>query len=153
MYVRPDDSGRTRIILGKTLCRLLPQFRADQANLITASQMREMLSLLNTSASGRSVGNGNITLSVLKALEQIGDESAIPAVRNLTSPIYNYSLEVREAAEQCLNHLYINVGQHREKQTLLRASSSQASATPETLLRPASGTVDTASDQLLRPQV
>ena len=157
MYVRPDAPGRTRAILGKTLCRLLPRLRSNQATLLTTDQMQDMFRLISLSAPVYSQPiqdlNINITLSALKALEQVGTESVIPTVQNLASPILNPNSIVQKAAERCLEHLRLNMGQHRERQTLLRASSSNDSVAPDTLLRPAANGGDTASEQLLRPQL
>jgi hypothetical protein len=155
MYVRPDSFGQTHIALGNALCRLLPQLRSDHASLLTSDQMQDLLKLL---AAGNYSENASIAsrkaavmLQALKALEQIGDESAIPVVQNLTSTTLNQNIMVRQAAEQCLEYLRLNAGRQREMQTLLRASSSAAAA-PDTLLRPASSNGETAPEQLLRPQ-
>lgn len=155
MYIRPDGPLRTRIALGKTLCRLLPQLRSSHAALFTGSQKQDLLRLLSIGASTDNADEKSVivsvTLQTLKALEQIGDESAIPAVQNLASPILNQNMMVRQAASECLEYLRLNAGKQREMQTLLRASAATTAA-PDTLLRPASGSMDTAPEQLLRPQ-
>lgn len=155
MYIHRDGPLRTRMALGKTLCRLLPQLRSSHSILFTGSQKQDLLRLLSTVASTDNADEKSIivrvTLQTLKALEQIGDESAIPVVQNLASPTLNQNTMVQQAASECLEFLRVNAGRQREMQTLLRASAA-ATAAPDTLLRPASGSMDTAPEQLLRPQ-
>lgn len=153
MYVRPDALGRTRIVLGNTLRRLLPQLRSTHANLLTADQKHDLLRLLLGTSSENEVEKSvalHVMLQALKALEQVGDESAIPAVQKLALSTININRQLRQAAVECLEYLRINAGRNREMQTLLRASSASNTA-PDTLLRPASSSEDTASEHLLRP--
>ncbi len=156
MYVRPEGLRYKLDALGNMLCRLLPQLRFDHAGLLTVEQKQDMLRLLPVSIGSKdgrlnvSALDLNIALQTLKALEQIGDESAIPAVKRLTWDSFNNNKTVQKAAEQCLKHLRSHPGQHKEMQTLLRASAVTESAS-DTLLRPASGNTDTAPEQLLRP--
>ena len=156
MYVRPDGLGYRRDMLGNMLCRLLPQLRFDHAGLLTVEQKQDMLRLLPVSIGSKdgsvniSALDLNIALQTLKALEQVGDESAIPAVKRLTWDSFNNNKTVQKAAEQCLKHLRSHPGQHKEMQTLLRATAVAESA-PATLLRPILGVENAAPEQLLRP--
>lgn len=145
------------------LTRLLPQVRKGQADDWTSKQTQQFLTVLDTP-----IGNPELTLCVLKALEQIGDEAALPAVRKLANlkteitiwdKIPRMSKEeqqrrrkmIREAAEACLPFLEMRLEDQMQAQTLLRAS--EASATPETLLRAAEhASTDKAPEQLLRPK-
>ena len=155
MYVRPDGIGQKRVVLGNTLARLLPRLRFDHAGLLTVEQKQDMLRLLPINMDSKDEAeravDWNMALQALKALEQIGDESAIPAVQRLTSYIFNQNTMVQQAAEQCLKHLRSNTGRHKEMQTLLRASAV-AEVAPGMLLRPADGHAATPPEQLLRPQ-
>lgn len=131
------------------LKRLLPKLRADQKEGLPPQFSHRLLSLLQSPY--EDVG---LTLALLKALEQIGDESALSAVERLTNePGATANMKrVREAARDCLPFLHEHIRQTQQAQTLLRASDSTANAAPETLLRPASATgIETPREELLRP--
>ncbi len=89
-----------------------------------------------------------LALASLKALEQVGDETAVDPVEaylNKTkSPL------VKERCRECLAYLKQNVERHRNAQTLLRASSAN-SVGEEELLRPSYGGDTTPPEELLRP--
>lgn len=89
-----------------------------------------------------------LALASLKALEQVGDETAIAPVNaylNKTkSPL------VKERCRECLAYLEQNVERHRNAQTLLRASSAN-SVGEEELLRPSYGGNTAPPEELLRP--
>ena len=90
-------------------------------------------------------------LAILKALEQIGDAAAIPAVEHLANG-YAYSANQRAlkaAAQECLPLLRANFGSVEANKTLLRASSAE-NAAPETLLRASEPAPDTKPEELLR---
>ncbi len=123
------------------LQRLLPRVRADHADLFTAAHQKAMATLLGLS-------DPTLNLLVLQALEQVGDESTIPAVEKLT---YRRHRQVQAAAQQCLLYLRTRADQRRQAQTLLRPSGFEAA--PETLLRPVEAGGEAAyTHQLLRPQ-
>jgi hypothetical protein len=134
--------------LRAALMRLLPQFRADQAAMLTPEQRQALLVPLKSP-----YGNVEFTLAVLKALEQVGDEKAIPVVEQLASdgaPTANMK-RVRQAARDCLPFLRQSAERQRLSETLLRASDTSTTATPDVLLRPAMPNADqTPSEQLLR---
>jgi hypothetical protein len=89
-----------------------------------------------------------LALASLKALEQVGDETAIAHVNaylNKTrSPL------AKERCRECLTYLEQNTERHRNAQTLLRASSAN-SVGEEELLRPSYGGDTAPPEELLRP--
>lgn len=78
--------------------------------------------------------DADLILAILRALEQVGDEKALPAVERLVE-IEPYH-KVGRAAEACLPALRQRVEQARLAQTLLRPASAP-NAPSEVLLRPA----------------
>lgn len=139
--------------LQQFLVRLLPKLRADKVAQWSKSD-RELLRL----PLKQPFKNVEITVSLLKALEQIGDTSLIPAVRKLSKlDVWgegNYtrkSERIRNAARECLPYLEARIEQTRSSETLLRPAAANTD-TSEILLRPAVGNTDTISaEQLLRP--
>ena len=99
----------------------------------------------------RQVLTENLLLAILAALEQVGDEAAVPYVKRLADSraITREQRRIQQKAEACLPYLESCANQRRGSQTLLRASSID-STRPEILLRPASGNTDTEPEQLLR---
>lgn len=133
------DYAKRRLTLA--LREILPQLKASDR--LSREEMLGLLSLLHPPHSG----NFHLVLSVLKALEQVGDEMAIPAVTALTSP--RKPALIRRAASECLPYLLARAEQQRLERTLLRASQSASHAIPETLLRPVTPS-NTPAEQLLR---
>lgn len=127
----------------EALKRLLPKVKASDKQHITAAEMNSLLKRLG----GK---DHRLTLAILKALEQIGDERALPKVEAIASEHSTYPVEVMLAAQECLPYLRQLAEASRQAHTLLRASESTTA--PETLLRAASGTTTEKPDQLLRPQ-
>jgi hypothetical protein len=157
-YVGTQESAR------KALLRLLPQLRAGDADDWTPEQRQALCRIFDTP-----ISYFELTLAVLKALEQIGDERDLPAVRKLadmktdgnlwTKPFKVSKQEaaerarlIRQAAEGCLPYLEIRAEEKKQAQTLLRASEASNTAASETLLRAAEATANvTPAEQLLRP--
>lgn len=94
--------------------------------------------------------DNTIRLALLKALEQIGDARAIPAVLYLRDDPTILG-RVRLAANECLPYLEARQRRSRESATLLRAADRvETVASREELLRPASHSLPTTpEDQLL----
>jgi hypothetical protein len=93
-----------------------------------------------------------LQMALLQALEQIGDDAAVPYVTELVNmpPRFSVQKTVRDRAAACLPFLNEKAAQSRYSQTLLRGSAEPAAA-PETLLRPANESHDTRPEELLRP--
>ena len=139
-------------VLGDTrpaLIQLLPRLQATDANLLTGSQRKQLYSKLSKSDRYfwyNRYWNAELKTAILRALEQIGDEKAVPVVEKVARTARNP--QVRTAAQECLPFLQQRAEQARIEQTLLRASTSTAS--PDTLLRPTVATTPTEPQQLLR---
>jgi len=127
----------------RSLSSLLPRLQASDAK----NLLPRHISILNNELTHRRtlwkprVGTDHI-LTVLKALEQVGDETSLTAVEKLVH--ITKSEKVREAAEACLPFLQQRavLGKH----TLLRAASHNTAD----LLLPAHGAAEPKSDTLLR---
>ncbi len=142
--VDTDVKKSARIVLK----RLLPQLRADEANTLTPEQRQALLPPLASP-----YDDVELSLAILKALEQIGDEKAIPVVERLTQEgkATRNMQRITEAAKDCLPYLKLRVEQQQQAQTLLRASDSATVTTLDVLLRPAMAAAnETPSDELLR---
>lgn len=141
-----------RTALYAALTVLLPQMRASDAGLLTAAQRRALHRTLK-SGFNRNVNAAvmfRFRLAILKALEQIGDSSAIPVVTALANGKARTANQraLKAAAIECLPLLQNNFGGVEANQTLLRASAPEQA--PATLLRPATFTPDAAPKELLR---
>lgn len=134
------------------LVRLLPRLQATDAHLLNAAQ-RERLNSRLIQNLRLDPDHRELIVAILKAWEQVGDESALEIVRAIAdSPVWTkqYSHEEREAARHCLPFLEQSIERQRYSQSLLRASQASDPA-PDTLLRPAAaGTLETEPQQLLR---
>ena len=132
----------------RALTHLLPRLNASHAHLLYDGQRQSLYRRLKKSIAVQNIG---FSLEVLKALEQIGDMSAVPYVEKLAENIaisHNES-RLREAAIQCLPFLKIRAECTHNTQTLLRASSAEL--TPqEMLLRPVYNITEAFPEQLLR---
>jgi hypothetical protein len=135
------------------LPKLLPQLNASDAHLLDEDQRTQLYKALHKHPNKK---NPNITLhqAILKALQQVGDEKALPHVEKLAKGegIADRFPELKVAAEACLPFLTARVEQIRASQTLLRASSAAEapSAGSDVLLRPALDAGATPAQELLR---
>ena len=93
----------------------------------------------------------SLYIAALKALEQVGDASAVPVVEKLTQmkPRTPGQEKIKQAAIECLPMLRTKSKEVETARTLLRASHGQ-DARPYTLLRPANGEGQVDSTGLLR---
>lgn len=132
------------------LTRLLPELRASDRHLLNDAQRTGLNNvLLGTSRLKASAIKPELALAILKALGQVGDAAALPAVEKVANGGgIGKNSAVRLASAECLPFLQ-EVARHEAAQKmLLRASGPGAS--PEALLRPASSEPDDPTDQLLR---
>jgi hypothetical protein len=126
----------------------LPKLRYDQSTHWTKEQKAALLLPLQNPHE-----NMLLVEAVLAALQQVGDESAIPLVQRLaTYPLYgSRSIEIQKAASDCLPFLYQRAHDHRQSRQLLRASGATEGTDPAHLLRPAAPGASDPPEQLLRP--
>ena len=133
-----------KVAARKGLITLLPKMHIEHANLLTEAHRTLLYRYLQKDDS-------DLQVAILKALEQVGGESSLSAVqRILDDPKHYKSLQLQEAAAECLTYLQIHIGKVQNAQTLLRAS--QYTEHQDELLRPAYHTDDTPSNELLRPK-
>jgi hypothetical protein len=141
-----------RALVG-ALTTLLPQLNASDAHLLNERQRECLYRLLRGTTTFKVTLRhvADFRLSVLKALEQIGDAKAIPVVERIANMRVKTpeQTEIRDAARNCLPLLRANAGNIASDLTLLRASAN-AEVDTETLLRAAAATSSTAPEQLLR---
>lgn len=135
-------------VLQTALIRLLPQIRASDAPNWSKEDKATLLLPFKSLNNPKDLITG-----CFKALEQIGDASAIPAVKKLAERAFQDNRkDVWQAAQDCLLYLQSNTGRFQQAETLLR-SSDVTTARSDTLLRPAASTSDTVpAEQLLRPK-
>lgn len=158
-------------IVQKTLIRLLPRLKASHSSLLNSTQRACLSRALQA-------GNPALTLAILKAWEQVGDEDAIPEVqrlaegRDLNAPLKEKKggetqkqLARRLMAKTAKRLLTLLIGEERpgiapedrsvlvaaarECLPLLRQSVENRQIGSQ-LLRPSDSSV-TSSDVLLRP--
>jgi hypothetical protein len=129
------------------LIRELPKLKASDAHLLNDEQRGYLYQALEGS-------DKQLILAILRALEQIGDEKAVPYVERLAEKAGG-DRQIRETATACLPYLEARAATQRASRTLLRPSSASAVATPasNTLLRPAQYSSPTEPEQLLRASV
>ncbi len=163
------EATAVRAQVEEALIRLLPRLQASDAGLLN----REQRVCLNKALNGR---NEDLIIAILRAYEQVGDETALPCVESLANETPDTlssaqdsrmsesiitgllgaklkaapSAHITAAAQSCLSYLRVRVEQQRASQTLLRGASANAVA-PNTLLRPAQASEATHPEQLLRP--
>jgi hypothetical protein len=135
--------GPTEGLLVPTIKRLLPTLRADQAALMTAEQRAALYAPLN-----EPYFDPQLTIALLRALEQVGDYTALATVRKLASARATNidRVRVKQMAERCLPALERAEVRAIPGGTLLRPASSAE----EELLRPAGSGVSEEA-VLVRP--
>ena len=131
------------------LTALLPKLSATDSHLLDAEQRAELYKAL-----GARTYTVDLQLAILKALEQVGDEKAIPPVEKLATGegLTARCDALRIAAVECLPALRQRAVRARASETLLRASSSASAQgdSGKVLLR-AAGEPGTANpNELLR---
>jgi hypothetical protein len=142
------DRALQAIVPG-ALIRLLPRLQASDAYLLDAKQRKILNRALKQARSGR---NAELAEAILKAYEQVGDESSLAEVKALADLPPQRSVKIQriaDAARACLPYLVRRIEQERAAQSLLRAASAPT-ALPDTLLRAASGVRADAPEELLR---
>jgi HEAT repeat protein len=142
----PDPAIKS--MAARSLVRLLPLLNATDSGLLTTRQRGCLHRVLRM---GNSRKQEALMVAILKALEQVGDESAVPYVKQLAFGAARTRIQqrVQEKAQECLPFLEVGATQRQGSQTLLRASSVDASQ-PDVLLRSASGAKVVEPTQLLR---
>lgn len=128
------------------LKRLLPRLKATDASLLNAKQRARLYLELKWSREyeWNPFVDTEFIATILKALEQIGDETALPYVKRLARS--SHRQPIRQAAQECLPFLQQrleNIG------TLLRAADVPDTHI-DTLLHPVQNTSEADPQTLLR---
>lgn len=128
---------RTQTLRGKAawaLLNILPCVRKSDYGCLPSSTVPNLCWIVAWTGKADDVSNKALSLQILRALNNIGDARAIPAVEQLakSSP----SEVVRQTAARTLSILQERHRQESATQTLLRASGTGVS-TPDALLRAA----------------
>jgi hypothetical protein len=166
-----DGDPATQEAAIQGLLSILPTVRASDREHVDSDAMSALLALLPWKE-GMSVGTNAadvaLKLAILRALEQIGDGRAIPAVKRLQSPPRVAGLvlgfldrrfhigardrieQVCRAARDCLPFLEERAAAERLRDRLLRPAMAPTRG-PDLLLRPAGGSPTTPDELLLRP--
>lgn len=147
MFQNGIDSANTLAPL--LLTRLLPRLQASDTTLLTEAQRAGLAHTLT-----RNSKNPDYLVAVLKALEQVGDSSALPVVERLATGKLKTAdpKRVQAAARACLPYLQTRCQQQQASDTLLRASGVFETP-PDVLLRPAHGVLTAEGAELLRPEI
>lgn len=146
LRVKEED---LRMVARTALVKLLPKLQATDSALVSHEQWELLYPFLRLD---RCTDNLDLTLAILKALEQLGDSRALKPVRTLAEFELPFGRQktAREAAAECLPFLIQRAEHEMQSQTLLRAVENPMAASA-TLLRPASGASAQNHEALLRP--
>jgi hypothetical protein len=143
-YFTRTQSRPAEASLRTALKRLMPRLRSGQLDTWTIQQRNALLVPLI-----EPTFDVELTLCVLKALEQVGGEWALPSVITLTKlKGKGPEARIKTAAEECLPTLQEIAEEERRAGTLLRPVLTQDDQA-STLLRSAVGTT-TVTEPLLR---
>ena len=132
---------------------LLPRLQASDAFLLTREHHAILNRVLKGDVGMKATVAIRLRVSVLQALQQIGEESSLPLVAEMADGKGKAAgkPEVRRAAQECLPFLNLRAENLRLNHTLLRASEGNVTRS-EMLLRPASSQSNAAihAAELLR---
>ena len=144
-----EQTGKQRHVIA-AMCRLLPRVRASDTDLLNRQQRDCLHKLLTRNRLNSWTADKALQIAILKALEQIGDKEALPAVQRLAK--WSSDNEVRQAANNCLRYLHVRAEEYKRGEHLLRPADARTSA-PDVLLRPSTSMTtqqQTPPEQLLR---
>jgi hypothetical protein len=114
----------THTLAVSALTRLLPRLKASDADLFDDDQRVCLYRALRNCANPRIFWryNPHFAVTILRALEQVGDSRALPVVQRLASGRAKTPAQkrIQQAARECLPYLRLHATQQRDDQTLLR---------------------------------
>jgi hypothetical protein len=123
------------------LKELLPEVTEEHVEGFDGPQRTALIGLLNQK-------DPDIVRGALSVVALFGGEEAREPVEHL---VESGPAELREQAEAALAVIRDRIAVQKDRETLLRASSSLETMQPETLLRPAAAQPEIEPQQLLRP--
>ena len=140
------DNDSLKVSMRYSLSRLLPRLQSSDVSCLLPRHITALNAEIDFCRAWKWGTPGEVayTLIVLKALEQVGDETSLPVVEKVFASVRHQ--QVREAAEACLPFLQARTVMG--KNTLLRATSSDTTH----LLLPARRGEGQGADVLLRPR-
>ena len=140
--IKPTDSAK--------LTKLLPKLTPQDSYVLTARHMSNLRGCLSPLSSDSSQEYISFQIAILKSFELIGGRAELSIVRSICGwDSTAYNLRVVEAARKCLPLLSKRVSSERNRNELLRPSSSLESPNSELLL-PANDSGSTLPEELLR---
>ncbi len=144
LEARDRNDASVQEVSERTLIRLLPRLTASDSPLFNAEQLACMNRALKSK-------NSEFVVAVLKALEQVGDDTHLEQVERLAHQRTGnpFQERMRDSAIACLPYLRERAENAIMAKTLLRASAADMS--PDMLLRPAGYIPDANPNELLRP--
>jgi hypothetical protein len=130
------------------LTNLLVKLKATDVSLLPPAATKRFYTFLQID---NAVHHADFLIAILRALEQVGDETAIPSVSGLANSFANTpnGIRVRTEAQHCLAALRERVGRMEFGKTLLRASVEPNDG-QDNLLRPVAGHTEADEHLLLR---
>lgn len=147
LLILGDADTMVNTTIEESLLQILSSIKASDRNKIESSAMMTLIGALSSKWP-------KLALAILKALEQVGDERALPKVeamfRELKGANGQTQRQLREAAEACLPYLRQKAEIASQSRTLLRASSVSHEEDESVLLRPSHSAGSTDSSELLR---
>jgi hypothetical protein len=146
--VREIQPRGTRAALREALAELVPRLKETDMLLLTTSQRTKLHHLLHDAATHDR--DPSFAISLLKGLEQIGDEQTVRAIGKVMAMSGRGEKwsRLRKAAEEALEVITVRIERRKSPSVLLRAAAPEQ---PESaLLRPASSGSAAQAAALLR---
>jgi hypothetical protein len=129
----------THTLAVSALTRLLPRLKASDAGLLDDGQRACLYRALRNCANPRIFWryNPHFAVTILRALEQIGDSRALPVVQRLASGRAKTPAQkrIQNAARECLPYLRLHAIQQQDDRTLLRPGMDIATIDRNAVLR------------------
>ncbi len=142
MILQQTQQAAIKTLIETNLLQLLPQMKNTDARWLDREQHAALTALLENK-------KAELRLAALKALGQVGNESAVWMIEQLS--IYDPDPNVRTAAPEAMSLIMERLRRAEENSTLLRPSAQRLTQSGEALLRPAEGVhVQTSSGEMLR---
>ena len=135
-----------RSVAEETLTLRLPHLKSHDGDHLTVQHMDTLYRCLKE----RAIRNQPLALAILKALEQIGDETTIPILGELLALEGDDLKPVQAAALECLAFVQNRMDSQAGARSLMRASTAPGDPRDQ-LLRPVAGPSKSDETLLVRP--